>query len=332
MSDSSVQVHPLLKRLTIACCVVALLPITMGSMVTTLGAGMAFADWPSSDGQNMLLYPWLNDFRLHPDKFVEHGHRLAGVLIGLLSIALTVVAFRTDRRRWVRGYSVAILVAVIAQGLLGGARVLLNQQTLAMTHSITGALFFVTCLMFVVLSGQRWQRLDQQSDDTLSAASFGLIVSLPMFGLGQYILGGAFRHLHTMLDEHLVGAAIVGTTSFLGAMSLLRSESSALNRCGRALLAVLCLQILLGFAAYVTRLGFQTLGIVAVAGSTAQTVFCSLHTVGGMLLLSAAVVSSVSALKIYRSGGLKGLRTELTLPQQLSSSTPTSLSRDGGAA
>ena len=60
-----------------------LLPVTTGAVVTTLKAGMVFADWPSSDGYHMFAYPWLNSAR---DEFVEHGHRLAGVVIGLLSI------------------------------------------------------------------------------------------------------------------------------------------------------------------------------------------------------------------------------------------------------
>ena len=85
--------------------------------MTTLKAGMAFADWPTSDGQNMLLYPWLNDLR-NTDKFVEHGHRLAGMLIGFVSIGLVIVTFLKEQRRWVRGFSVAILISVIGQGLL----------------------------------------------------------------------------------------------------------------------------------------------------------------------------------------------------------------------
>ncbi len=60
-----------------------LLPISVGAVVTTVDAGMAFADWPTSDGHGMLAYPWLKSTG---DKFLEHGHRLAGMLIGVMSL------------------------------------------------------------------------------------------------------------------------------------------------------------------------------------------------------------------------------------------------------
>ena len=80
----------LVHRVALVTAVVSLLPIALGSLVTTLGAGMAFLDWPSSDGHGMLAYPW---WKSSGDKFVEHGHRLAGVLIGLCSVGLFVVAW-----------------------------------------------------------------------------------------------------------------------------------------------------------------------------------------------------------------------------------------------
>ena len=45
--------------LAVITAVVSLAPIGLGSLVTTLGAGMAFPDWPTSDGQGMMAYPWL---------------------------------------------------------------------------------------------------------------------------------------------------------------------------------------------------------------------------------------------------------------------------------
>src|SRR6185295_2646229 len=72
--------HPL--AVLTAC--VALLPILVGAVVTTKDAGMAFRDWPSSDGYHMFLYPWLESAG---NKFMEHGHRLGGIVIGLSSMA-----------------------------------------------------------------------------------------------------------------------------------------------------------------------------------------------------------------------------------------------------
>ena len=75
--------QPAVHRLAATTACVALLPIVIGALVTSLGAGMAFLDWPTSGGRNMLLYPWLSDIAAgRTDKVAEHGHRLAGIVIG----------------------------------------------------------------------------------------------------------------------------------------------------------------------------------------------------------------------------------------------------------
>lgn len=276
----------------------------MGALVTTLKAGMAFADWPSSDGQNMLLYPWLQDLS-NPDKFTEHGHRLAGVLIGLFSIALVAVTFRFERRTWVRRFSLVILASVIGQGLLGGARVLLDRQVLAMLHSVTGALFFSLCVLFLLLTSKSWNSLRLQQDSRLSVIGLGLVLLFPILVLGQYLLGGAFRHLHTMLNEHLAGAAIVTFVGLAAAFQLARSDADALRRAAGWIMSVLGLQLVLGFAAYLTRLGLPSQGYVATSGSLSQAIACSLHTVGGIILLGTAVAVSAVTIQMGRIGGLQ---------------------------
>jgi cytochrome c oxidase assembly protein subunit 15 len=327
VTETGETIHPGVRRAAAAVCAVALLPITLGAVVTTLKAGMAFADWPSSDGHNMLLYPWLQDLR-NTDKFVEHGHRLAGMLIGVLSIGLVVTTFVCERRIWVRRYSVAILIAVIAQGLLGGARVIQNKQTLAMLHSMTGALFFCMCVLFMVMTSRFWNQLTTQRDTRLSASSFSCALLLPIAVFGQYILGSMFRHLHTMLHEHIGGAIVVTLMGIWAASLLLRSDAASLRRCGWLVSSTLLFQILLGLSAYVTRLGLPVAGYVATSGSFSQAVMCSLHTVGGMLLLSSTVVSAAVGLQMYRLGHLPGV----SLVAQLPVAGTLTQQRDGGAA
>src|SRR5580700_9325361 len=89
--------QPVLFWLAIATAGAALLPIVVGALVTTLDAGMAFRDWPTSDGQGMLTYPWLKSAG---DKFVEHGHRLAGIVIGCVSIVFACSVWLFEPRRW----------------------------------------------------------------------------------------------------------------------------------------------------------------------------------------------------------------------------------------
>src|SRR5258708_36325011 len=107
-------VSPWLHRLAVLTACVALLPILLGALVPTKDAAMAFPDWPSSDGHNMLFYPWLKSAGA---KFLEHAHRLAGIVIGLTSIVLAIIAFRREPRAWVRGLAYTVLAAVVMQGI-----------------------------------------------------------------------------------------------------------------------------------------------------------------------------------------------------------------------
>lgn len=305
MSDDQDQINISVQRFAVLTCLVALLPIGIGALVTTLKAGMAFADWPTSDGQNMLLYPWLNDLR-HTDKFVEHGHRLAGVLIGLVSIGLVCVTFARERRRWVRLGAVAILIAVIAQGLLGGMRVRMDAQVLAMTHSITGGLFFTLCFLFAV-SVRSFGKIEGDPDHRFSAMTFGLGILLPVAVLSQYVLGGFFRHLGRMLHEHVAGAVIVSLIALVVLSVLLRSDSLSLKRRGRWLLTALLIQVGLGMASWVTKLGFPAYGWVASVNSPAQNIACSLHTVGGMFLLATASAVAMELIRKARDGQIASL-------------------------
>ena len=310
MSVQREIVHPVVRKLATATCLVALLPIGMGALVTTLQAGMAFADWPSSDGQNMLLYPWFRDFASHPDKFTEHGHRLAGMLIGLVSVCLALTSYCLERT-WVKWFTTAILLAVIAQGALGGARVLLDRQLLAMLHSITGAAFFSLCVVFRLMCSSGWSNWCQQRDDRIGPLSASLIAITPMIIFGQYLLGAALRHFHTMLDEHLVGAAIVVFCGSFAAMCLIRSENQLLRCCAFTIIFALLLQVMLGIGSYLTRLGLPQIGFVAVSGSLSQTVICSMHTVFGMFLLSSSLIAASSLTVLYKAGCLAGMQFEM---------------------
>ncbi len=59
-------------------------------------------------------------------RVLEHGHRLLGALVGLLSLVLAAAVWRGCRSPAVRSLAVAAVLLVIVQGLFGGARVLLG--------------------------------------------------------------------------------------------------------------------------------------------------------------------------------------------------------------
>src|SRR3954454_2749944 len=114
--------NPWLHRIALATAMATFPLIFMGGLVTSHGAGMSVPDWPNSYGYNMFTFPpskWIGGI------FYEHTHRLMGTIVGMLSIALTIAAWRSESRRWVRWLCGSGLGAVIFQGVLGGLRVLM---------------------------------------------------------------------------------------------------------------------------------------------------------------------------------------------------------------
>src|SRR5881394_2034670 len=111
---------PTLHRLALLTAIATFPLIFMGGLVTSHGAGMSVPDWPNSYGYNMFTFPpskWVGGI------FYEHTHRLMGTVVGMLSIAMVIAAFKFENRSWIRNLAIAILLAVILQGVLGGLRV-----------------------------------------------------------------------------------------------------------------------------------------------------------------------------------------------------------------
>jgi cytochrome c oxidase assembly protein subunit 15 len=67
--------------------------VTLGAFTTSIGAGMAFPDWPLSNGS---INPegWLSDISM----FAEHSHRLTGMMMGFITIGLAIWLWRTEHR------------------------------------------------------------------------------------------------------------------------------------------------------------------------------------------------------------------------------------------
>ena len=125
-----------------ATAVLTLVLLLSGGQVTSHDVGMAVPDWPTTFGQNMFLFPWVDESL---GVMIEHRHRLVGALVGMLTIGLVVLLWTTESRKWLCWMGVLALVAVILQGVLGGLRVLQNEiygREFAAVHGVFGQLFF----------------------------------------------------------------------------------------------------------------------------------------------------------------------------------------------
>ncbi len=168
--------------------------IFMGGLVTSHGAGMSVPDWPNSYGYNMFLFPprlWIGGI------LYEHTHRLMGTVVGMLSIALTIVAWRVEERRWVRWLATSVLFAVIFQGVLGGLRVVLVKLDLAIVHACFAQAFFCLAALVAVVTSRWWIDADDRSTSESAAVGKRLIRAC-LFAVvliyAQLIVGATMRH------------------------------------------------------------------------------------------------------------------------------------------
>jgi cytochrome c oxidase assembly protein subunit 15 len=305
MTDFLSRPSPWLHRLAVLTACVALVPILLGALVTTKDAGMAFPDWPSSDGHNMLFYPWLKSAGA---KFLEHGHRLAGIVIGLASIALVVVARQREPRAWVRGLTYAVLAAVIAQGILGGQRVLLDERRLAFVHGSFAALVLALMATLAVVTSRAW--FDPSPRGTRAPTGRLKLLAIATCGciFVQYVLGGLLRHRGMVLYEHVGFAIVTALMTIWLAMSAAASGALWLRGPAACLALLTIIQLALGAGAGVTKFGFG--GYVAVYGSLLQDVVRTSHVLCGMLLFVTSVVLAVRAARLeWLSRGTAGAST-----------------------
>lgn len=244
----------------LACATFAL--VAWGGFVTATGSGMAFRDWLTSDGVIMPLYPW---FRSAGEKFIEHGHRLLGMLSGMLTLALVASCWLGGARRGVKMFSIALLVGVLLQGVLGGMRVVLDARTLALVHGCTGPLFLAACAVMVVIT---------RGADGAKRASGAptrlvrLAVVTAVIAYLQLVLGALVRHTPLMTSEsaaglfqtavyfHILMAAAVTAHVVLLAVKCVRAKTCAASACGLAL--ILVAQILLGASSWIVKYGMPS--------------------------------------------------------------------------
>lgn len=166
--------------------------IWLGGLVTTHDAGMAVPDWPGTFGYNLFLYPWTAWLYGPFDLFVEHGHRLLASLVGLLAIWLCWVAYRNEPRKWLRRTAVLLLLAIIAQGVLGGVRVLFDARTIAMIHGCSGPLVFALAGFLTIASSRWWHQAESYP---MGRWLPRIAVTLVLFSILQLFLGAQLRHV-----------------------------------------------------------------------------------------------------------------------------------------
>ena len=298
--------------------------ISVGGLVTTHKAGMAVPDWPSTYGYNMFAYPLSTWFFGPWDIFIEHGHRLFGSLVGLLTIGFVVMTFKYDSRTWMKVVAMFALVLVIFQGALGGMRVLLDQVLLAKIHGCTAPLFVALTAALVLWNTNFWQQITGQASTLfekqpkygfVGISSLGVLTSVAIFL--QIVLGANIRHLDPMMTHeqfrgilffHLIVVAVLSVLVLFLISWVICTWKQAKYMKGSAffLLSCFCAQIFLGPTTWFVKYGwpFGESGILWIDGylihpsGMGTTSLTTLHVVTGSFILASAVWMTLRAFKI----------------------------------
>lgn len=288
-SPSSFSLWPHRLALVLACTTFPLLFI--GGLVTSLGAGLAVPDWPTTFGYNMFFYPWS---KMIGGIFYEHSHRLIASLVGLITIALALTFWTKEKREWLRWLGVAALGLVIVQGVLGGLRVVLLQQTLAIIHACTAQAFFALAVSLALFSSAEWRAPVSEK----SIADGGRLrrlatITTTMIYL-QIAFGAVLRHTGERIDAHLLLAALVTLHVVLLVIRTVRlhADHAKLLRPAYLLTALLALQLVLGSVSYFSKFSVMLRWPYEIVVLTTTT-----HLIVGALML---VTSLVFTMRAYR--------------------------------
>jgi len=269
-------------RLALALCAGTLALILVGGLVTNTGAALAVPDWPTTFGYNMFLFPWS---KMVGGILYEHSHRLLGAAVGILTVALGVTLWLSERRRWLRWLGVAALLAVILQGVLGGLRVLLVEDGIAIVHGALAQAFLGLGVSLALFTSRSWAlAAPVPSADALLLRRLALLTTGVVYL--QIVFGAFLTHFGARLDGHLLGAAALAVLVPALALRIRRAhgDRKALVLPARFLLALLVVQLFLGLGAYAGR--FTDLVLPPYFGLA----FPVIHRFTGGLLLAASLV------------------------------------------
>ncbi|GIW80772.1 MAG: cytochrome aa3 oxidase assembly protein CtaA [Gemmatales bacterium] len=278
------RTSPWLHVLAVFTVAATLVLITLGSLVTTYRVAMADPIWPTTPW-HLFTVSWQ---QADPGYLLEHAHRLAGYIVGILSIGLAVACWSVAARRRLRWLGVAALAGVSIQGLLGGFRVRLNEwlgTDLAVVHGSFAAIVLSLLAIIAATTSRRWDE-SHRADDLDRARhiwrlAFGLVVCIFV----QIAFGAMVRHTYSSLAQraHLAFAFVVTTaTVWLVFAVMHEANTGVLRPLSCVLAAVVGLQILVGVEAWMIRYS---------AASTARQIGTrTIHVLLGQLALASAVV------------------------------------------
>jgi len=283
-----------------------LLLIVLGALVTSNSAGLSVPDWPTSFGSLYKIPPMVGLVKY------EHGHRMFAGFVGILLVILAIWTQRVDQRSWMKALGWIALAAWFGQAILGGLTVLLGLPWYISTgHATLAQTLFCAVVAVALFTSKAWLQDAAPIQETghwpstpaLTAASAACVWV-------QLILGAAFRHTGIRLLPHLIGACIVTTLLCWTVVRMLTRYTGVvqLRRPAQLILALLMVQLGLGFAAYVSRL-------IWMLNPPQPTIWIVLSTVahvaGGAIVLATSVVLAIQTHRMISRGAREAVGSSM---------------------
>lgn len=283
-------------RLAVAMLIVTTITILKGALTTSTGSGMAYPDWPLSDGQVMPE----SSYTTLPG-FFEHFHRLAASSAGLMALALALwLHFGRIGQALVRRTAWCGGCLILLQGVVGGTGVLNNLP--AVTSVTHGTLAQLTLATFAWIAYQLSDRY--HATVPLATVAPGTGRKLMLFALGmlvaQTVLGAVARHTNSphAMWTHVGNAFVVFVIATI-------ATAFAVGRLGAVPGIPVLTRWIVGLMMGQIALGFVVLAVRNPAGKTPDNVqhlgpaaVISMHVVIGALL---TVLVATLAAHVYRA-------------------------------
>lgn len=285
-------------RFSVLTAATTVLLLGWGAFVTSINAGLAVPDWPSSFNSYDPFNPWPEWWKLTP-VLAEHGHRLLGALVGSFTLILAVWTWIADPRRWMKWLGLGALVLVSLQGVLGGLRVVLISLDLAVVHACVAQIFFAMIISMALFTSQAWLRTsfgDFDAEKVPRLRVLGIVAVAVLYV--QIILGALLRHPGTGIDPVLVIAHVTGAVAASVALLVLHTHVRRHHRsarivspAARVMVVLLAVQFALGLTAYFVTL--DDAGVIQ--PSNFQVLVNTAHMVTGALLMGSTAATLVGA-------------------------------------
>ena len=259
----------LLRKLTTATAVSTLLLVAIGGIVRATGSGDACPDWPRCAGE------WLPPLEF--PAIIEYSHRLAAAVTGVLIFATAWVAWRRYRGDAAIVWPVVVAVFVaIVQAAIGRERILTGPDQLTVTvHFVVGM-----ALVALVVMSATAARVAKPREGPAPDRVFVRLAWTTAFLMGVVLVVGAYVRgedaglsflAWPLMDGsllpslgaadpaiHFAHRAAALVTLVLGGSLAWRARrvgSSVLKNLSWTVLALLLVQMAIGAAVVLSRLG-----------------------------------------------------------------------------